>query len=158
MGHLPVNETGTAGEGGKISIEEYLKKNKELTYSNVGTSMMPMLKQGRDLFTVRYHEGGPLHKNDVILFKRRDGRLVLHRIIRVCPDGTYEARGDNCVTSEKGIRAEDVLGVMTSFVHKGRRISVDSPAMRCLTLLIKCERGLRKLRRMIGRLRRRGKR
>lgn len=37
----------------KITYEEYLEKNGSMTYSNVGVSMMPLLKQGRDLFTVR---------------------------------------------------------------------------------------------------------
>ena len=35
------------------SIEDYLNERGTLTYSNVGTSMMPLLRQGRDLFTVR---------------------------------------------------------------------------------------------------------
>ncbi len=110
----------------KVSIEEYLRRNKELTYRNVGVSMLPMLKQGRDLFTVRYYEGQKLEKYDVILFRRSDGRLVLHRIVRVCPDDTYETMGDNCITREKGISGDSVLGVLTSFDRKGKTISADN--------------------------------
>ncbi len=36
-----------------ISYEEYLERNGSLTYTNSGVSMLPLLRQGRDLFTVR---------------------------------------------------------------------------------------------------------
>ena len=38
--------------GGAVSFEEYLDRNGSLTYSNLGVSMLPLLRQGRDLFTV----------------------------------------------------------------------------------------------------------
>ena len=37
----------------RLSYEEYLRKYHTLTYKNVGVSMLPLLKQGRDSFTVR---------------------------------------------------------------------------------------------------------
>ena len=37
----------------RLSYEEYLRKFHTLTYKNVGVSMLPLLKQGRDSFTVR---------------------------------------------------------------------------------------------------------
>ncbi len=108
------------------SIEEYLHTTGHLTYRNVGVSMLPLLRQGRDLFTLEAYRGSGLMVNDVILFKRSDGKYVLHRLIRILPDGTYETMGDNCVTSEKGIREENILGVMTSFDRKGKTIRVDN--------------------------------
>ena len=41
----------------RVSYEEYLRKYHTLTYKNVGVSMLPLLKQGRDSFTV--HEVKP---------------------------------------------------------------------------------------------------
>ena len=35
-----------------VSYEEYLNKHGTLTNTNVGVSMLPLLRQGRDLFTV----------------------------------------------------------------------------------------------------------
>lgn len=37
----------------RLSYEEYLRKYHTLTYKNVGVSMLPLLKQRRDSFTVR---------------------------------------------------------------------------------------------------------
>ena len=34
------------------TIAEFLEENGKLTYTNVGVSMMPLLRQGKDLFTI----------------------------------------------------------------------------------------------------------
>lgn len=108
----------------KPSFEEYLESNGTLTYSNVGVSMMPLLKQGRDLFTlVKLKEGERAKKYDTVLYRRPPDRHVLHRVIKVLPDA-YVIRGDNCVKKEFGITDADMLAVMTSFVHRGKEHSV----------------------------------
>ncbi len=113
-----------------VSIEEYLKQNEKLTYTNRGVSMRPMLKQGRDLFTIRKHmQGQPLYVGDVVLFKHK-GKLVLHRIYNIRPDG-FDMLGDNCITMEKGIPEDSILGVLTEFVRKGKTVSVSNPVYRC---------------------------
>ncbi|MBO5076306.1 MAG: hypothetical protein J5584_01755 [Clostridia bacterium] len=106
------------------SIEEYLAENGSLTYSNVGVSMMPMLKQGRDLFTVRKKGAERARKYDVVLFKRPPDKYVLHRVVKVRPEG-YDILGDNCAARERNVPEERVLGVLTSFVRKGREHSVE---------------------------------
>ena len=59
----------------------------------VGTSMMPLLDQQTD--TVRLVKAPErLKKYDVPLYRRPDGELVLHRIVKVCAD-YYVIRGDN---------------------------------------------------------------
>ena len=102
-----------------MTYEEYLDENGELTYTNVGTSMMPLLKQHRDLFTVTKRGSGRLKKGDVVLYRRPPNRYVLHRIIEVRPED-YVILGDNCVKKEYGIKDEDILAVMTGYVRKGR--------------------------------------
>ena len=98
----------------KISFEEYLSKNETLTYRNTGSSMMPLLKEGRDLFTVRRLEKDESPKvEDVVLFRRKgaDGEMkyVLHRMISD-HGKTFDFLGDNCVNAEKNVPREDVLG------------------------------------------------
>ena len=102
-----------------MTYEETLEKYGSLTRGNRGTSMLPLLKEGRDLFTVEPRGEGRLSKYDVVLYRRPPDQYVLHRIVKVRPDG-YEILGDNCVRREKDIRDEDILGVMTSFVRKGK--------------------------------------
>lgn len=104
----------------RVSYEEYLRKYHTLTYKNVGVSMLPLLKQGRDSFTV--HEVKPDESCkiwDVVLYKRGT-HYVLHRIIKIYND-SYDILGDNCIGIERRIPKTDVLGVMTEFTHKGKR-------------------------------------
>ena len=116
------------------SFEEYLKKNGSLTYTNVGVSMMPLLRQGRDLFTVREKGPGRCQKGDVVLYRRPPDRYVLHRIVEVRPKD-YVILGDNTVTKEY-VKDEDILGVMTGFVRGEKSCSTEDPAYRAYTAFI----------------------
>ena len=107
------------------TYEEYLEKNGKLTYRNIGTSMEPMLKQGRDLFTVKKKTAQRCKKYDVVLYRRSPNYYVLHRVIKV-RDKDYVILGDNCINKEYGITDGDILGVMTEFVRKGHVYKVSN--------------------------------
>lgn len=107
----------------KISFEEYLQKYGKLTYRNTGISMEPLLKQGRDTFTVVRKTDERCRKYDVVMYRRPPDKYVLHRVIKV-RENDYVILGDNCINKEKGIKDEDILGVMTSFVRKGKEHKV----------------------------------
>lgn len=111
------------------TYEEYLEKHGELTYSNVGVSMMPLLKQGRDLFTVKKKGKKRCKKYDVVLYRRPPNNYVLHRIIEVRKND-YVILGDNCINKEYGITDDDILGVMTRYVHKGKEHTVNETGYR----------------------------
>ncbi len=113
----------------ELTYEEYLEKNGSMTYSNVGTSMMPLLKQGRDLFTVTKKDSERCRKYDVVLYRRPPDKYVLHRVVKV-RENDYVILGDNCINKEYGITDDDILGVMTSFVHKGKQHTVNDMTYR----------------------------
>ena len=108
----------------KITYREYLEEHGELTFSNVGVSMLPMLKQGRDLFTLARKTEDRCHKYDVVLYLSSGGDYVLHRVVKV-RECDYVILGDNCLNKEYGITDEDILGVLTRFVHRGKEYSVE---------------------------------
>lgn len=105
------------------NIADYLKQNGTLTYTFRGTSMYPLLKQGRDLFTVVSKTSERCNKYDVVLYRRSGHQYILHRIIEV-RGNDYVIQGDNCIAKEYGIRDEDIIGIMTSFQHKGKTYDV----------------------------------
>ncbi len=114
-----------------MNIPEYLKENKTLTYSNVGVSMLPLLRQGRDTFTVTEKEeyfkvtGERRFKaGDVVLYLRPPKSYVLHRIIEVRKDD-YIILGDHCISKEYGIKDEDIMGIMTAFSRDGKNHTVE---------------------------------
>ena len=105
-----------------MTYEEYLDKNGVMTYTNRGTSMLPLLKQGRDMFTVRKKGAQRCEKYDVVLYRRPPDKYVLHRIVQVRSD-SYVILGDNCLNKEFGITDYDIIGVMTGYVRKGKEHS-----------------------------------
>ena len=61
------------------TFEEELERNGILIYTNRGDSMMPLLRENRDLIHIR-RVNGRCRKYDVPLYKRDSGQYVLHRI------------------------------------------------------------------------------
>ena len=117
-----------------ISIEEYLKEHNTLTYSNKGISMLPLLRQGKDLFIVEKKGPERCKSGDVLLFRRGDD-YVLHRVIRV-REKDYVLLGDNSVKPETGVTDEDVLGIMTGFIRNGKTHSIQEPLYRAYSAVI----------------------
>ena len=114
----------------RTNIEQYLKEQGSLTYTFKGKSMNPMLKQGRDLFTIVHKKSERCKRFDVVMYRRPGSpQYVLHRIIDV-RDTDYVIMGDNCINKEYGIGDEDIIGVMTSFMRKGKVIDVSNPGYR----------------------------
>lgn len=111
------------------TIEQLLERDGVLVYRTRGTSMEPMLRQDRDIITVRV-PSGRLRKYDVALYKRGPDH-VLHRVVGL-DDGGYRIRGDNTYSTEY-VPEEDILGVLTEFRRKGRNIRVSDPGYRCYT-------------------------
>ena len=112
-----------------FSYAEYLETHETLTYTNVGVSMLPLLRQGKDLFIVQKKSSERCKAGDVVLYRRPANQYVLHRIIEVKPEG-YVILGDNCIAKEYCIRDNDIIGVMTGYVRSGREHSIKEPGYR----------------------------
>lgn len=106
----------------KLSYEELLKEKGKFICSNVGVSMLPLLREGRDLIIIE-PVNGRLKKYDVPLYRSKQGHYVLHRVIKV-KENDYVILGDNCINKEYGITDDQIVGIMTSFVRRKKTISV----------------------------------
>ena len=107
----------------RCTFEELLDTKGYIVYTNVGYSMMPLLRQRRDVIEIRPKGPGRCKKYDVVLYKRRD-RYILHRILKVCPDG-YVIAGDHNTVPEYDIKDEHILGVMKRILRNGKEIRMD---------------------------------
>ncbi|MCC8138550.1 MAG: S26 family signal peptidase [Clostridiales bacterium] len=128
----------------KADIERILNEGKTIQIKPKGTSMYPMFIEGRDEAIIaplaeRAKNGGAAvsagehradganpSRGDVVLYRREHGILVLHRICRCTADGYYLV-GDNQSEIEGPIRREQIRGVLTGFIRKGKYISVRHP-------------------------------
>lgn len=106
----------------KSTFENEIEKSGGIIYTNVGDSMMPYIKQGRDILVIsKVH--GKLKKYDVPLYKRNNGQYVLHRILKV-REKDYVICGDNRWNKEYGITDRHIIGVLTGVIRNGREIPV----------------------------------
>lgn len=103
-------------------IRERLAAGQSVRFSPKGVSMLPMLRQGRDTVTLSPITGG-LKKYDLVLYQRKSGKYVLHRIVGV--GNNYTCSGDNQVVLEKGLQPEQMIALVTAFSRDEREHSVD---------------------------------
>lgn len=106
-------------------IEETLASGGTVKLPITGTSMLPLLRAGRDTVTLS-PVTGDLQKFDIPFYRRRDGAFVLHRIVTCAEDNTYTLCGDNQWVLEKDIRAEQIIGVVSAITRNGKTFSVNS--------------------------------
>lgn len=109
------------------TFEDTLQAHGNLIYPNVGTSMLPLLRQGKDLMVIRKKEDSRCRKYDAVLYKRpQDGKYILHRILEV-RSNDYVIAGDHNYRKEYGITDRNIIGVLTAVIRNGKHeLSVDS--------------------------------
>ncbi len=105
-----------------VSFEEILEKEGRLVYSSVGDSMLPLIRQGRDLLVIERPDGR-LKKYDVPLYRRDSGQYVLHRVLKV-RENDYVICGDNRWAKEYGVTDRQILGVLTAVIRDGKEVPV----------------------------------
>ncbi len=102
--------------------------------------MMPLIREGRDVMVIEDCSGAQVQKLDAVLFTRerrqqKNGArakkdYVLHRVLRINPDGSFWIIGDNCTCGEV-VRGEQIIGRLTAVVRDGRTVSTSDAKYRC---------------------------
>ena len=115
-------------------IEQLLKDGSAIQLKPHGYSMYPLFHPGRDEAIIEAYPIDQLRRGDVILYRRDQGILVLHRICRITSDGFYLV-GDNQTEIEGPLRPDQIRGKMTGIVRGGKSFSVSHPLYRVLSSL-----------------------
>ncbi len=103
------------------TIQEITNTGKEASFTPDGISMRPMLYGGRDEI-VLVKPTFPLKKYALPLYVRKNGNIVLHRVIKaqsINGCNVYTMRGDNTFENEMGITNEQIVAVVTRFKRNG---------------------------------------
>ena len=97
--------------------------------------MYPFIDPRRDeVLLAGIEDGSALRRGDVVLYRRENGMLVLHRIYKIGQDGLY-LLGDHQTAIEGPVRREQVKGKMTGMVRDGRYMDVGNPGYRMLSVV-----------------------
>lgn len=83
-----------------------------------GGSMIPFLHHGDTVYLDVPHR--PLKRGDIVLYTRAGGRYILHRIYKVCRDGSYIMVGDAQQELERILHREQIHAIVTSARHNGK--------------------------------------
>ena len=103
--------------------KEVLREHGYYCASVHGCSMNPLLLNHRDSVFVELTDS--FKKYDVVLFERKSGQLVLHRIIK-CDGEYFVISGDNDLLKER-VHFSRILGKRTEFSRKGKEHNVFEP-------------------------------
>ncbi len=103
------------------SIEKELKSGNTITYYTVGISMRPLLSERETIVVIAPKTA---KKNDIVLYIRKNGQYVLHRLKNEDND-FYYMRGDNTYGLEQ-IEKSQAIGVVTHIHRKGNVIDVEA--------------------------------
>lgn len=99
------------------TIRAVLDSGGEFVIYPKGTSMLPLIRQGRDSVTLA-KPAVPLRKGDIALYLRDSGQYVLHRVIGT-DGGAYIMCGDNQTALEKGIEPRQIIGIAVKINRDG---------------------------------------
>lgn len=105
-------------------FREQLDAGNTVKFSPRGISMLPMLRQGIDS-VVLSPLPEKLRKYDLPLYRRDNGKYVLHRIVEA--GETYTCIGDNQFQLETGLRHDQMIAVVSAFTRGDREYTVDHP-------------------------------
>lgn len=104
-------------------IEETVKSGTDVKLKVSGTSMYPLVGSRRD--SVLLTKAEKLKVGDVPLYKRDNGKIVLHRIVEI-RDGAYGMRGDFEQKIEFPIHKDQIIAVAKGFYRHEHFISCES--------------------------------
>lgn len=114
------NEKSSSVDPSATDYRKLIEKDGVIAQLTVGMSMHPMLVQRRDTVIIKKITS-PLKENDVVLYQKKSGKYILHRIIKV-KGNEYIIRGDNCFFNEKGITDDTIIGVLEGFYKKDKYV------------------------------------
>ena len=111
----------------KIDTNEYISTLRELTEEGrevgltvSGSSMSPFLIHERDYICFKKPDRD-LRRGDMVFYQRESGQFVMHRILKVKPEGYYII-GDAQTEIEGPVRREQFFAVVTRVKRKGKWI------------------------------------
>jgi hypothetical protein len=101
-----------------------------------------MLRQGIDSVVLSPITDS-LKKYDLILYRKDDGRYILHRIVEL--GETYTCCGDNLFEYDPGIRQDQMIAVVTAFTRGEKLHTVTEPGYWLYCRIWYHSRGIRRL-------------
>ena len=115
----------------KQDIEKLLEQGETIQFKPQGYSMYPLFVPGRDQAVVAPADPERLKRGDVVLYRRDESILVLHRIWKRKGDQFYLV-GDNQKEIEGPLRPDQMKGILVQVIRKRKNFSTGNMLYRIL--------------------------
>lgn len=117
-----------ASQRAYAAIQEKIARGEPFLIAPQGTSMFPFLIAGRDRVLVAPMDSqSHPRRGDIVLYRRKGGLLVLHRMHHRDRKGYYFT-GDNQTALEGPLDREQLLGAVTRIYRRNKDFSPRHPA------------------------------
>lgn len=116
-----------------LALEQTLQGGGSFPLRVTGWSMYPLLRHEKDMVWLQACDPAQCRWGSIVLFRRKNGRLVLHRIRRRLPGG-YRMNGDGQNWCED-ILQEQVLAQAVRICRGDRGISCQAVGLRLWNML-----------------------
>ena len=97
---------------------ELLENGNEVSLTVKGNSMYPFLISARDKVVLKKTDP-PFCRGDIVLYKCRNGKYALHRIVGIDAGGKLKIIGDGQLVADYPVCADDVIAKVISVERKG---------------------------------------
>ena len=121
-------------------LEAVLGRGRSARMTVTGASMRPMLRSG-DRVTITPCTAADAHIGDLLLYRRPDGGLALHRLVRR-GDGWLQTGGDACWRLDRRVPPSALLGRAVGHERAGRERRLPSAPLRRTAALLVLLRGV----------------
>ena len=125
------------------AVRETVARGETILISGTGTSMEPLIRADRDKVLLAPLPDRALLPGDIVLYRRENGQIVLHRIYRVHENG-YDMLGDGQLWVEQNVAKEQLIAFAREIRRPDGVLFCDTPEER--------QRACREMRRKIRRL------
>lgn len=139
-------------------IEEVLSTGGDFRLYPKGTSMLPLLVQGKDSVVLKRRADSSVRRKEIAFYRRNNGQFVLHRVMRIEADGTYTMCGDNQLVMERGIHPQQLIGYVSEIYKEEKQRKLTSLRYRIYVFFWTCmpyRKAIRFPRRAISAIKRR---
>jgi hypothetical protein len=106
-------------------LSERFANDIDVSLKVTGNSMSPFLCEGRDTVFLEKFKG-KVTKGDIMFYKRKDGKCILHRVVRIKDDKVWFI-GDAQNYTEGPLSVDCIIAECNSAVRKGVRITKKNP-------------------------------
>lgn len=117
----------------EIDVVRLLEEGKIVQIKPKGYSMYPMFLPGRDSAVLSKVNQNRLKRGDVVLYRRDNQALVLHRIWKITKNEVFLV-GDNQISVEGPIKKSQIIGSLVFFLRRNKKISVHNPIYQLLSM------------------------